>query len=263
MTSRDELSDLLHLTGAIESVRHHNAEDGWTVARLRVTEGSGEGECCTCVGCLAEAREGMEVKLWGQWVVHPTYGDQFKFSRYALATPMTAPAIARFLSGGAVSGVGPKLAELLVGHFGDETLHVLDDAPERLREVPGIGKKKAATILEGWRKAKASDTQGVLMRLQGMSLSAALAIRIFRHYGEGAVAAVEHNPYQLAMEVEGHRVQDRRPYRPSAGPAAQFSLPPDRRPRLHARSGRPAGPLFLAHRQALRLRGPVAGMRRS
>ena len=199
----DDQPDLLHVIGAIETVRHHNAEDGWTVARVRVTEGSGEGECCTCVGCLADAREGMEVKLWGQWVVHPVYGDQFKFVRYELATPMTATSITRFLSGGAVKGVGAKLAETLVAHFGDETLHILDEAPERLCEVPGIGKKKAAQILEGWGRCKAQDTQGVLMRLQGMSISSALAIRIFRKYGEGSVAVVEHNPYQLAMEVEG------------------------------------------------------------
>jgi len=198
-----EQSELHQLIGAIEAVRHHNPNDGWTVARVRVTEGSGAGETVTCVGCLAEAREGMDVKLWGQWAVHPTYGDQFRFTRYELQRPMTAEAILRFLSGGVIKGVGPKMAETLVGRFGDDTLRILDEEPDRIREIPGIGPKKAATILTGWRQCREQDAQGVLMHLQGMGVSSALAIRIFNTYGEQSVGVVEQNPYQLAMEVEG------------------------------------------------------------
>ena len=199
----DEQAELHQIVGVVESVRHHNPQDGWTVARVRVTEGSGEGELVSCVGCLAEAREGMDVRLWGQWAVHPMYGDQFRFSRYELQKPMTAEAILRFLSGGVIKGVGPKLAETMVAAFGDDTLRILEEEPERLRELPGVGAKRSAAILEGWKQCRQSDAQGVLMRLQGMSISSAMAIRILNRYGEQSVAVVEQNPYQLAMEVDG------------------------------------------------------------
>lgn len=191
------------VVGVIEAVRHHNPQDGWTVARVCVTAGSGAGATVTCVGCLAEARPGMEVKLWGEWANHPIYGDQFRFTRYEVPRPMGAEAIQRFLSSGVIKGVGAKLAQMLVEHFGDDTLRVLDEAPERLRGIPGIGPKKAAAILEGWRKCREEDAQGVMMRLQGMGISSALAIRIYNTYGEQSVGVVEQNPYQLAMEVEG------------------------------------------------------------
>ena len=108
------------LAGVVEGVRHHNPEDGWTVARLRVTEGA--GGIVTAVGNLAEAREGMEVKLWGQWVTHPQWGEQFRFIRYQLEQPLTVEAIKRFLSSGAIKGVGPATAAQLVARFGEEYL---------------------------------------------------------------------------------------------------------------------------------------------
>ena len=173
------------------------------MARLRVAEGvSGAGSTVTVVGNVADAREGMEVALWGEWVVHPQYGDQFRFQRYQVARPLTSDAIKRFLSGGAVKGIGPATAELLVAQFGDDTLGALAH-PDRLRQVPGIGRKKAEAIAEEWKRQQESDSQGILMRLQGMGISAAHAIRIHKHYGSEAVGLVEHNPYQLAMEVEG------------------------------------------------------------
>jgi exodeoxyribonuclease V alpha subunit len=189
------------LAGVVEGVRHHNPEDGWTVARLRVTEGA--GGIVTAVGNLAEAREGMEVKLWGQWVTHPQWGEQFRFTRYELQQPLTVEAIKRFLSSGAIKGVGPATAAQLMARFGEDALRVLEEEPERLREIAGIGRRRAAAIAGAWREQRDSDKQGILMRLQGMGISAALAIRIHRHYAEESVALVERNPYQLALEVEG------------------------------------------------------------
>ncbi len=190
------------LVGIIESVRHHNPEDGWTVARVRVSEGSGEGELASVVGNLAEAREGMEVRLWGEWVAHPQWGDQFRFVRYEVRRPMTAEQIKRFLYSGAIKGVGPATAELVVARFGEETLQAMGDA-NRLREVPGIGHRRAQTIAEEWRRQLLDEKQSTLMRLQGMGITAAQAIRIEKHYGASAAAVVEENPYQLALEVEG------------------------------------------------------------
>ena len=199
-----EAQEQQELYGTIEAVRHHNPEDGWTVARLRVAEGqTGAGELVPVVGNLAQARHGMEVRLWGEWVTHPQYGEQFRFLRYEIARPLTSDAIQRFLAGGAIRGIGPATAALLVARFGENTLRVLEEEPERLCEIRGIGPRKADAIREAWHRHAEADSQGVLMRLQGMGITAAQAIRIHRHYGAEAVAAVGSNPYQLAMEVEG------------------------------------------------------------
>ena len=198
--SQDQL--VRELIGVVESVRHHNPEDGWTVARVRVSEGSGEGALVAVVGNLAEAREGMEVRLWGEWTTHPQWGDQFRFHRYEIRPPMTPDEIKRFLSSGAIAGVGPKTAELLVAEFGEETLQALGDA-KRLRQVPGIGPRRAQRIAEEWKRQLLDDKQRTLMRLQGMGITAAQAIRIEKHYRHDALPVVEENPYQLALEVEG------------------------------------------------------------
>ncbi len=202
MTSYTEEESLRELVGIVEAVRHHNPDDGWTVARVRVSEGSGAGTVVAVVGNLAEAREGMEVKLWGEWVTHPQWGEQFRFRRYELRQPMTAEQIRRFLSSGAVRGIGPATAELLVSRFGDDTLDAMAD-PEQLRQVPGIGPRRAQAIAERWRRQRLDDKQRTLMRLQGMGITAAQAIRIEKQYGGDALAVVQDNPYQLALEVEG------------------------------------------------------------
>jgi len=202
VTSHTQEDDARELVGIVEAVRHHNPDDGWTVARVRVSEGSGEGSLVSVVGNLAEAREGMEVKLWGEWVTHPQWGEQFRFRRYELRQPMTVEQIKRFLASGAVRGIGPATAELLVARFGDDTLNAMTD-PDQLRQVPGIGKRRAQAIAERWRRQRLDDKQRTLMRLQGMGITAAQAIRIEKQYGGDALAVVQDNPYQLALEVEG------------------------------------------------------------
>jgi len=196
--------EMRELDGTIEQVRHHNEEDGWTVARLRVHErSSGAGELVSIVGCIASAKPGMEVKLWGDWATHPQYGEQFRFIRYQVDRPMTADSIKRFLAGGGIKGIGPALAEAIIERFGDDTLRVFEEAPVQLAAVRGISEKKAIAIGEEWRRQREEDAQGVLMRLQGMGISSAQAIRIHRHFGAQSAAVVEENPYRLAMEVDG------------------------------------------------------------
>ena len=181
----EEQSELRPLVGAIEAVRHHNPQDGWTVARaarhrgerrgrggdLRGLPGRGAGRAWTC-------------KLWGQWAVHPTYGDQFRFLRYEVQRPMTAEAILRFLSGGVIKGVGPKLAETIGGGASATTRSACSrrsrSASARSRESAEEGGGDPGGVASSAGRA---DAQGVLMRLQGMGISSAMAIRIFNHYG--------------------------------------------------------------------------------
>jgi len=199
--SRGELREV---GGTIEQVRHHNQDDGWTVARLRVGEEfGGTGEVVTIVGCIAAAKPGLEVRLWGDWATHPHYGEQFRFIRYQVERPMTADAIKRFLAGGGIKGIGPALAEAIIARFGEDTIRVFEEAPIQLAAIRGISEKKAIAIGEEWRRQREEDAQGVMMRLQGIGISSAQAIRIHRHYGSQAAAVVEENPYRLAMEVDG------------------------------------------------------------
>jgi len=213
MSEGNERSEeVRELGGVVEEVRHHSEDDGWTVARVRVGEGfSGAGEVVSVVGNLAEPRAGMEVRLWGEWVTHPQYGEQFKFTRYEVQLPMTPEQIKRFLASGAIKGIGKKRAEAIVARFGGETLRVFEEEPERLAEIRGISKKKAREFGEEWKRQREGDKNEVLVRLQGMGITAAQAIRIHRHYGDESVPVVEDNPYQLAMEVEGigFRIADR------------------------------------------------------
>jgi len=202
--SESASEELRELGGTIEHVRHHNEEDGWTVARLRVSDGyGGEGDLIAIVGCIAEARQGMDVKLWGDWQTHPQWGEQFRFVRYEVERPMTPESIGRFLAGGGIKGIGEKRAAQIVARFGEDTLHVLESEPERLAEIKGITKKRAREVGVAWRELREDDKQGVLIRLQGMGISSAQAIRIYGHYAGEAVGVVERNPYQLAMEVDG------------------------------------------------------------
>jgi exodeoxyribonuclease V alpha subunit len=145
----------------------------------------------------------LDVTLWGDWVTHPRYGEQFQFVRYQVERPMTTDAIKRFLAGGGVKGIGPALAEAIIGRFGEDAIRVFEEAPIQLAAVRGISEKKAIAIGEEWRRQREDDAQGALMRLQGMGISSAQAIRIHRHYGSQAAAVVEENPYRLAMEVDG------------------------------------------------------------
>jgi exodeoxyribonuclease V alpha subunit len=204
--------DVRELGGTIEQVRHHNEDDGWTVARLRVGEAyGGAGDVVAVVGNIADAREGVDIRLWGEWATHPRYGEQFRFVRYQIELPMTSEAIERFLAAGGVKGIGPARAKAIAERFGDDVLHVLDEEPARLAEIKGISKKKALAVGEEWREQREGDKQGMLVRLQGMGISSAQAIRIYRHYADRSVAVVEENPYQLAMEVDGigFRIADR------------------------------------------------------
>ncbi len=196
--------DLRELGGTVERVRYHKPEDGWTVALLRVGDGfGGAGDVVAIVGCFAGAKPGMEVRLWGEWGTHPQYGEQFRFTRYRIEQPMTVEATKRFLAGGGIKGIGPALAEAIIDRFGNDTLKVLNEAPIQLAAIKGISRKKAEAIGEEWRRRREEDAQGVLMRLQGMGISSAQAIRIHKHYGAQSATVVEENPYRLALEVEG------------------------------------------------------------
>lgn len=146
-------------------------------------------------------RPGDHFEFFGSWGKHPQYGPQFKIERAVPIRPSTKAAIEKYLSSGLIKGLGPKTAGLIVKHFGEQTLEILDSDPTRLLAVPSIGKKKAKAILSSW-----GDQRGVadvMMFLNSHNISPLFATRIYRHYGPEAISIVSADPYRLAVDIQG------------------------------------------------------------
>ena len=173
-----------------------NPENGYSVLSVR----AGRNECAV-VGALPELNPGEQAVFTGSWVEHPSYGRQFKCASWEVRLPTTLLGIERYLAGGAVRGVGPSTAKLIVEHFGEETMAILADYPHRLTEIPGIGPKRARMIAESF--AEQQGTRQAIIFLQSYGIPAPLAVKISQHYGDRTREVVQRNPYQLCDDLEG------------------------------------------------------------
>lgn len=185
------------LTGHLERVVFHNPDSGWGILHLRTED----DRRVTVAGVITAPAEGEHLRLQGAWEIHPRYGEQFRFEHYELLRPSAPEAIIRFLSGGLIKGIGPVLAGQIVERFGTDTLSVLDNQPERLTEVPGIGPKRAEALRRAWQEHE--QQRNVLLFLYEHGLGPALSQRIFERYGPRAVEVVERQPYRLALDISG------------------------------------------------------------
>jgi len=184
--------------GAIERIVYESEETGFFVARLRE---EGKRELTTFVGNLMAISAGETVRLWGRWVDDKKWGRELRVERYETVLPATVDGIEKYLGSGLIGGIGPTFAKRLVAAFGVETLRVIDEEPERLREVEGIGRKRAAQIREAWAAQK--SIQSIMLFLQGHGVSVGQAVRIYKHYGDAAVAVLRENPFRLAEDITG------------------------------------------------------------
>jgi exodeoxyribonuclease V alpha subunit len=139
----------------------------------------------------------------GRWGSHPQFGRQFHVEDYTTVLPATVQGIRRYLGSGLIKGIGPKLAEKIVDHFGVAALEVIETAPDRLIEVPKLGPKRTKLITAAWEEQKAIKEEMVF--LQGVGVSTSLAVRIYKQYTEAAIDVVRAQPYRLASEVWGIR----------------------------------------------------------
>jgi exodeoxyribonuclease V alpha subunit len=155
----------------------------------------------TVVGTLGGAQPGESLRLVGRWRSHPQYGRQFEVREWSSALPATIQGIRRYLGSGLIKGIGPRTAERIVDHLGLDTLRVIEDEPDRLREVHGLGPKRAALIGAAWEEQKA--IKDVMVFLQGVGVSTSLAVRIYKTYREESVQVVTEDPYRLAADVWG------------------------------------------------------------
>ncbi len=190
------------LNGTVERITYYNAETGYCVLRLRPAQlPLGRNPLVTVVGYMPELQPGESVRLQGRWETHPKHGRQFRAEVVTRVRPATAEAIQRYLGSGLIKGVGPVTARRIVEHFGEKTLDVLDRTPERVLEVPGVGKHRARLIAQAWEEQKA--IKEVMLFLQGHGVSTNLAVKIYKHYGDQAIELVSRDPYRLATDIFG------------------------------------------------------------
>jgi exodeoxyribonuclease V alpha subunit len=189
---------LEELEGTLDHFVYENEESGYCVAQFAC---KGQTRPVTVVGALMGMQSGETVHLRGQWVRHPTYGQQFKVQFYRIVTPASAEAIRKYLGSGMIKGIGPVTAGRIVGHFGIKALDVLDQSPERLLEVHGVGEMRAGIIREAWKEQ--CQIKEIMLFLQDKGIRASLAVKIYKQYGEASITTVRMDPYRLARDIYG------------------------------------------------------------
>lgn len=155
----------------------------------------------TVVGNLPEVSPGEFLQLQGQWDRHPKHGSQFKAEICEQALPATLAGIQGYLGSGMIKGIGPKLAERIVGKFREDTFNVIEGNPERLFEVPGIGMDRVSRITKAWQEQK--QVKEIMVFLHGHGVSTNLAVKIYKTYGDRSLETVQQNPYQLERDIYG------------------------------------------------------------
>ncbi len=198
MKAETALPDRELLAGQVERVTFHSEESGFAVLRVRVR---GRREAVTVVGHAAAVSAGEEVRASGIWTSDPKHGPQFRAETLTTVAPTSAEGIERFLASGLVRGVGPHFARRLVEAFGTGVFEVIEAAPKRLLEVPGVGPLRAERIVASWAEQRA--VREIMLFLHAHGVGTSRAVRIYRTYGADAISVVSEDPYRLARDVRG------------------------------------------------------------
>ena len=186
------------LAGLVERVTYHNAENGFCVLRAKAR---GHRDVVTVVGHAATIAAGEWITASGEWVNDRTHGQQFKARFLRTSPPTSADGIEKYLSSGMIRGIGPAYARKLLRAFGEKVFDVIEAAPDRLREVDGIGPVRAASILAAWAEQKA--VREIMVFLHSHGVGTARAVRIYKTYGPDAIQVMTENPYRLARDIRG------------------------------------------------------------
>lgn len=187
---------MVTIEGVAESVTFRNDDNGYTVCKIRT-----EKELVTAVGVIPYIDEDHEYRVEGEWTSHPKFGRQFKIESFTEIIPTTSSGIEKYLASGIIDGIGKVTAKKIVDFFGEDTLKVLEDKPDRLSEIPGIGKKKINTIVQSYREKKV--TRDIVMFFQEYGITVNMAMKIYKKLGANCVSLVKDNPYMLTEHVSG------------------------------------------------------------
>jgi exodeoxyribonuclease V alpha subunit len=186
------------LAGLVERVTFHNPDNGFCVLRVKAR---GQRDVVTVVGHAPVISAGEFVHAWGTWVNDRSHGPQFKASFLRAAPPTTVEGIEKYLGSGMIRGIGPVYGKRLMRAFGEAVFEVIEQQPERLREVEGIGPKRAQRIVSGWADQKVIREIMIFLHSHGVSTSR--SVRIFKTYGAEAIQVLSENPYRMARDVRG------------------------------------------------------------
>jgi exodeoxyribonuclease V alpha subunit len=199
--SKDRLhrdTPIERLQGSVERVTFHSEESGFCVLRVKVR---GQRDLVTVVGTAAVVTAGEYVECEGDWQNDRQHGLQFRAQQLRVVPPSTLEGIEKYLGSGMVKGIGPHFARKLVGAFGETVFDVIEQNPERLLELEGIGPKRQERVTQSWAEQKV--IRGIMVFLQSHGVGTARAVRIYKTYGDRAVERVRENPYRLALDIHG------------------------------------------------------------
>ncbi len=211
------------LEGTLERIVYEAEETGYCIARFH---SPGFRKELTIVGNLLTCSPGEHLKLLGRWTVHPKYGRQFQIEEYQTTAPATVVGLCKYLGSGLIKGIGPVLAERITKLFGLETLKIIDEEPERLTEVEGIGKVRLKRIQSAW--AEQQEVREVMLFLKAHDVSTKYAAKIYKTYGQKAIRLLKQNPYRLAEDIYGIG------FKTADKIAADLGMAPDAPQRLQA-----------------------------
>ncbi len=193
---------MAQLRGIVDRITFQNEENGYTVARLQVEGATAYNDrLATIVGEMLSINPGETVVLEGEWTTHKQYGVQFKIESYQTVYPSTVEGMRRYLGSGLIKGIGPVTAKRIVNHFGKESLDVIENNPERLVDVEGLGSKRAKWIIDAWEDQR--EIHNVMLFLQSHEVGTGYAVKIWKRYGHEAVELIKENPYRLSVDVWG------------------------------------------------------------
>lgn len=187
-----------HLRCVVERITYQNQENGYTVLKVAVKN---QNDLVTVVGAMPDAHVGSVLTLEGFWKTDAKYGRQFSVQKWEETLPATVYGIEKYLGSGLIKGVGPTFAKRIVQKFGKDTLDVIEENPEELLKVSGIGKLRVERIRKSWQEQK--EIKNIMLFLQSHEVSTAHATKIFKTYGSDSIRIVQENPYRLADDIWG------------------------------------------------------------
>ncbi len=182
----------------VERITYQNEANGYTVIKCRAKNYQ---DLVTVVGAMPDVHVGSVLSLTGQWKVDAKYGRQFAMETFEETLPATVYGMEKYLGSGLIKGIGPKYAKKIVGQFGADTLNVIEDQPDRLLEIPGIGRARVESIKRSWLEQM--EIKNIMVFLQSHDVSTSHATKIYKTYGNDSIKVVQENPYRLADDIWG------------------------------------------------------------